>query len=444
MAKTTTANPATLLGDATRFADLRQRLLFLIGALVVYRIGTFVPVPGIDPIALEQFFQQQAGTILSMFNMFSGGALQRLSIFALGVMPYISASIIVQMATHVVPTLGQLRKEGESGRRKITQYTRYGTVVLSAFQSTAAATALQNQGVVLTPGTGFVLTAAITLVTGTMFLMWLGEQITERGVGNGISMIILSSILSGLPSAIGGTLELVNTGGMSQVMPFVLGILVLGVTGFVVFMERAQRRIPVNYAKRQQGRRMYAGQTSHLPFKINMSGVIPPIFASSLILFPATIASWFGTSQAVSWLQRLAASLSPGQPIYILLYAGLIMFFCFFYTSLVFNSRETADNLRRSGAFIPGIRPGQQTAEYIDKVLTRLTFWGAIYITAVCLLPEFMILEFSVPFYFGGTSVLIMVVVTMDFIAQLQAHMMTHQYEGLLKKANLRGYGKNT
>jgi preprotein translocase subunit SecY len=444
MAKTTTANPATLLGDATRFADLRQRLLFLIGALVVYRIGTFVPVPGIDPIALEQFFQQQSGTILSMFNMFSGGALQRLSIFALGVMPYISASIIVQMATHVVPSLGQLRKEGESGRRKITQYTRYGTVVLSAFQSTAAATALQNQGVVLTPGTGFVLTAAITLVTGTMFLMWLGEQITERGVGNGISMIILSSILSGLPSAIGGTLELVNTGGMSQVMPFVLGILVLGVTGFVVFMERAQRRIPVNYAKRQQGRRMYAGQTSHLPFKINMSGVIPPIFASSLILFPATIASWFGTSQAVSWLQRLAASLSPGQPIYILLYAALIMFFCFFYTSLVFNSRETADNLRRSGAFIPGIRPGQQTAEYIDKVLTRLTFWGAIYITAVCLLPEFMILEFSVPFYFGGTSVLIMVVVTMDFIAQLQAHMMTHQYEGLLKKANLRGYGKNT
>jgi preprotein translocase subunit SecY len=444
MAKTSTANPAALLGDATRFADLRQRLFFLVGALVVYRIGTFIPVPGIDPVALEQFFQQQSGTILSMFNMFSGGALSRLSIFALGIMPYISASIIIQMATHVVPTLGQLRKEGESGRRKITQYTRYGTVILSAFQSTAAATALQNQGVVLTPGTGFVLTAAITLVTGTMFLMWLGEQITERGVGNGISMIILASILSGLPSAIGGTLELVNTGGMSQVMPFVLGILVLGVTGFVVFMERAQRRIPVNYAKRQQGRRMYAGQTSHLPFKINMSGVIPPIFASSLILFPATIASWFGTSQAVSWLQRLAASLSPGQPIYILLYAGLIMFFCFFYTSLVFNSRETADNLRRSGAFIPGIRPGQQTAEYIDKVLTRLTFWGALYITAVCLLPEFMILEFSVPFYFGGTSVLIMVVVTMDFIAQLQAHMMTHQYEGLLKKANLRGYGKNT
>jgi preprotein translocase subunit SecY len=378
-----------------------------------------------------------------MFNMFSGGALERLSILALGIMPYISASIIMQMGTHVIPTLQQLRKEGESGRRKITQYTRYGTVVLASFQSVAAASALQTQGVVLIPGPAFVLTAAITLVTGTMFLMWLGEQITERGIGNGISMIILASILAGLPSAIGGTLELVNTGGMNQAMPFLLGFLVLGVTGFVVYMERAQRRIAVNYAKRQQGRRMYAGQTSHLPFKINMSGVIPPIFASSLILFPATIASWFGTSQAVSWLQRLAASLSPGQPVYILLYASLIMFFCFFYTALVFNSRETAENLRRSGAFIPGIRPGQQTADYIDKVLTRLTFWGALYITGVCLIPEFLILEFNVPFYFGGTSLLIIVVVTMDFMAQLQAHMMTHQYEGLLKKANLRGYGKS-
>jgi preprotein translocase subunit SecY len=443
MAKAGTVNPAALLGDATRSADLRHRLLFLLGALVVYRIGTFVPVPGIDPIQLQQFFEQQSGTILSMFNMFSGGALQRLSIFALGIMPYISASIILQMGTHVIPTLQQLRKEGESGRRKITQYTRYGTVVLASFQSVAAASALQTQGVVLNPGPAFVLTAAITLVTGTMFLMWLGEQITERGIGNGISMLILSSILSGLPSAIGGTLELVNTGGMNQAMPFLLAFLVLGITGLVVYMERAQRRIAVNYAKRQQGRRMYAGQTSHLPFKINMSGVIPPIFASSLILFPATIASWFGTSQAVSWLQRIAASLSPGQPVYILLYAGLIMFFCFFYTALVFNSRETAENLRRSGAFIPGIRPGQQTAEYIDKVLTRLTFWGALYITAVCLIPEFLILEFNVPFYFGGTSLLIIVVVTMDFMAQLQAHMMTHQYEGLLKKANLRGYGKN-
>jgi len=443
MAKAGTVSPTALLGDATRSADLRHRLLFLLGALVVYRMGTFVPVPGVDLVQFQQLFQQQSGTILSMFNMFSGGALERLSIFALGIMPYISASIILQMGTHVIPTLQQLRKEGESGRRKITQYTRYATVILASFQSVAAASALQTQMVVLNPGPSFVLTAAITLVTGTMFLMWLGEQITERGIGNGISMIILASILAGLPSAIGGTLELVNTGGMNQAMPFFLVFLVLGITGFVVYMERAQRRIAVNYAKRQQGRRMYAGQTSHLPFKINMSGVIPPIFASSLILFPATIASWFGTSQAVSWLQRIAASLSPGQPVYILLYGGLIMFFCFFYTALVFNSRETAENLRRSGAFIPGIRPGQQTADYIDKVLTRLTFWGALYITGVCLIPEFLILEFNVPFYFGGTSLLIIVVVTMDFMAQLQAHMMTHQYEGLLKKANLRGYGKN-
>jgi len=442
MAKAGTVNPAAILGQATRFTELRHRLFFLIGALVVYRSGTFIPVPGIDPLALEQFFEQQSGTILSMFNMFSGGALSRMSIFALGIMPYISASIIMQMATHVVPSLGQLRKEGESGRQKITQYTRYGTVILCCFQSMAAATALQNQGVVINPGSNFVFTAAVTLVTGTMFLMWLGEQITERGIGNGISMIILASIVSGLPSAIGGTLELVSTGGMNQAMPFILGILVLGVTFFVVFMERAQRRITVNYAKRQQGRRMYAGQTSHLPFKINMSGVIPPIFASSLILFPATIASWFGTSQAVSWLQTVAARLSPGQPLYIAIYAGLIIFFCFFYTALVFNSRETADNLKRSGAFIPGIRPGQQTAEYIDKVLTRLTFWGAMYITGVCLLPEFMILRFSVPFYFGGTSLLIIVVVSMDFMSQLQAHMMSHQYEGLLKKANLRGAGR--
>jgi preprotein translocase subunit SecY len=443
MAKAGTVNPAALLGDATRSADLRHRLLFLLGALVVYRIGSYIPIPGIDPEQLRLLFEQQEGTILSMFNMFSGGALERLSIFALGIMPYISASIILQMGTHVIPTLQQLRKEGESGRRKITQYTRYATVVLASFQAIAMAGAFQTQGVVLIPGSGFIMTAAITLVTGTMFLMWLGEQITERGIGNGISMIILSSILSGLPSAIGSTLEQVNTGGMNQAMPFFLIFLVLGITAVVVYMERAQRRIAVNYAKRQQGRRMYAGQTSHLPFKINMSGVIPPIFASSLILFPATIASWFGTSQAVSWLQRIAASLSPGQPVYILLYASLIMFFCFFYTALVFNSRETAENLRRSGAFIPGIRPGQQTAEYIDKVLTRLTFWGALYITAVCLIPEFLILEFNVQFYFGGTSLLIIVVVTMDFMAQLQAHMMTHQYEGLLKKANLRGYGKN-
>ncbi len=442
MARAGAASPASVLGAAGRFSEVRQRLFFLVGALVVYRIGTFIPVPGIDPTALGQFFEQQSGTILSMFNMFSGGALERMSIFALGIMPYISASIIMQLAVHVVPTLGQLRKEGEAGRRKITQYTRYGTVLLCSFQSIAATSALQNQGVVLSPGIGFVFSASATLVTGTVFLMWLGEQITERGIGNGISMIILASIVSGLPAAIGGTLELVNTGGMNPALPFVMGLLLLGVTGFVVYMERAQRRITVNYAKRQQGRRLYAGQTSHLPFKINMSGVIPPIFASSLILFPATIATWFGTGQAVSWLQRLAASLAPGQPIYILLYAALIIFFCFFYTSLVFNSRDTADNLKRSGAFIPGIRPGRQTADYIDKVLTRLTFWGAMYITGVCLMPEFMIYQFNVPFYFGGTSLLIIVVVTMDFMSQLQAHMMSHQYEGLLKKANLRGVGR--
>jgi preprotein translocase subunit SecY len=442
MAKAGASNPASMLGDVARFTELRQRVLFLIGALIVYRVGTFVPVPGIDPVALEQFFDAQQGTILTMFNMFSGGALQRLSIFALGVMPYISASIVLQMATHVVEPLKQLRKEGEAGRRKITQYTRYGTVVLSLFQAIAAATALQNSGVVLNPGSAFVLTAAVTLVTGTMFLMWLGEQITERGVGNGISMIILSSILSGLPSAIGSVLELVSTGAMGPGTPIVIAILILAVIAFVVFMERAQRRITVNYAKRQQGRKMYAGQTSHLPFKINMSGVIPPIFASSLILFPATIAQLLGTNQDYAWLTTLSASLYPGQPIYILLYATLIIFFCFFYTALVFNSRETADNLKRSGAFIPGIRPGQHTAEYIDKVLTRLTFWGALYISAVCLLPEFLRLQFSLPFYIGGTSMLIIVVVSMDFMAQLQAHMMTHQYEGLMKKANLKNYGR--
>jgi len=442
MAKAGASNPASMLGDVARFTELRQRVLFLIGALIVYRVGTFIPVPGIDPVALEQFFDAQQGTILTMFNMFSGGALQRLSIFALGVMPYISASIVLQMATHVVEPLKQLRKEGEAGRRKITQYTRYGTVVLSLFQAIAAATALQNSGVVLNPGSAFVLTAAVTLVTGTMFLMWLGEQITERGVGNGISMIILSSILSGLPSAIGSVLELVSTGAMSPGTPFGIVILILAVIGFVVFMERAQRRITVNYAKRQQGRKMYAGQTSHLPFKINMSGVIPPIFASSLILFPATIAQLLGTNQDYAWLTTLSASLYPGQPIYILLYASLILFFCFFYTALVFNSRETADNLKRSGAFIPGIRPGQQTAEYIDKVLTRLTFWGALYIAGVCLLPEFLRLQFNLPFYIGGTSMLIIVVVSMDFMAQLQAHMMTHQYEGLMKKANLKNYGR--
>jgi len=372
VAKSKLVNPVAALGEATRFADLRQRLFFLIGALIVYRVGTFIPVPGIDPVALEQFFEQQDGTILSMFNMFSGGALSRMSIFALGIMPYISASIIMQMASVVVPTLAQLKKEGEGGRRKITQYTRYGTVVLASFQSMGASVALQNQGVVLNPGPNFVFTAAVTLVTGTLFLMWLGEQITERGIGNGISMIILASIISGLPSALGGTLQLVETGEMPAALALILVFLVLAVMAGVVFIERGQRRITVHYAKRQQGRKMMQGQSTHLPFKINMAGVIPPIFASSIILFPATIAGWFGTTEGWGWLQTLGAQLAPGQPIYILLYASLIMFFCFFYTALVFNSQETADNLKRSGAFVPGIRPGRQTADYIDKVLTCL------------------------------------------------------------------------
>ncbi len=435
-------NPATALGEAARLGDLRKRLFFLLGALVVYRIGTFIPVPGIDPVALARFFQEQQGTILSVFNMFSGGALERLSILALGIMPYISASIIMQMMSVVVPSLAAMKKEGEAGRRKITQYTRYGTLGLATFQSIGAAVAFQNQGVVINPGPQFVFIACVTLVTGTMFLMWLGEQVTERGIGNGISMIILAGIVAGLPSALGGTLELVRNGEMPAALALILFFLVLAVTAFVAFVERGQRRIAVNYAKRQQGRRMYQGQTTHLPFKLNMAGVIPPIFASSLILFPATVAQWFGTADSMGWLQVLASSLSPGQPVYTLIYAGLIIFFCFFYTALVFNSRETADNLKRSGAFIPGIRPGQQTAEYIDSVLTRLTFWGAMYITAICLLPEFMIMYWNVPFYFGGTSLLIIVVVSMDFMSQLQAHMMSHQYDGLLKKANLKGYGR--
>jgi preprotein translocase subunit SecY len=435
-------NPATALGQAARLGDLRKRLFFLLGALVVYRIGTFIPVPGIDPVALARFFQEQQGTILSVFNMFSGGALERLSILALGIMPYISASIIMQMMAVVVPSLAALKKEGESGRRKITQYTRYGTLGLATFQSIGAAIAFQNQGVVINPGPQFVFIACVTLVTGTMFLMWLGEQVTERGIGNGISMIIMAGIVAGLPSALGGTLELVRNGEMPAALALILFFLILAVTAFVAFVERGQRRIAVNYAKRQQGRRLYQGQTTHLPFKLNMAGVIPPIFASSLILFPATVAQWFGTAESLGWLQIMASTLSPGQPIYTMVYAGLIIFFCFFYTALVFNSRDTADNLKRSGAFIPGIRPGQQTAEYIDAVLTRLTFWGAMYITAICLLPEFMIMYWNVPFYFGGTSLLIIVVVSMDFMSQLQAHMMSSQYDGLLKKANLKGYGR--
>jgi preprotein translocase subunit SecY len=444
---TPATNPALALGEATRFTEMRHRLLFLLGALVVYRIGTFVPVPGIDIAAMARLFDQQEGTILGLFNMFSGGALSRLSIFAMGVMPYISASIIIQMMAVVVPTMAAIKKEGESGRRKLTQWTRYFTFALAMFQGFAAASAFQSQGVALNPGWQFVMIGTVTLTAGTLFLMWLGEQMTERGVGNGISMLILAGIVAGLPAALGGTLEQVRAGELNPAFAILLLLLVVAVTAFVVFVERAQRRIPVNYAKRQVGRRMYAGQTSHLPFKMNMSGVIPPIFASSLLLFPATMASFFaaGASEG-GWqvlLQNAAAALGYGQPLHLLLYAGLIIFFCFFYTALVFNSRETAENLKKGGAFIPGIRPGQQTAEYVDKVLTRLTVWGAIYVTAVCLLPEILMVYGRVPFNFGGTSLLILVVVAMDFMAQLQAHMMSHQYEGLMKKANLRGYGRS-
>ncbi|MDY6943225.1 MAG: preprotein translocase subunit SecY [Pseudomonadota bacterium] len=422
--------------------ELRQRLLFLVGALVVFRIGAFIPVPGVDPQALADLFERSSGTILAMFNMFSGGALERLSLFALGVMPYISASIIIQLLSSVMPSLEQLKKEGEAGRRKLTQYTRYGTVGLATFQAIGAAIALQNQGVNAIQGPVFVLVAAVSLVTGTMFLVWLGEQVTERGIGNGISMIIFAGIVAGLPSALGGTFELVRTGEMNALIGILLLVLAFAVIGFVVFVERGQRRIPVHYAKRQQGRRLYAAQSSHLPLKLNMSGVIPPIFASSMILFPATIGSWFGDVQGLGWLQWLATAMSPGQPLYVMVYALLIVFFCFFYTALVFNSRDTADNLKRSGAFIPGIRPGAQTATYIDGVLTRLTVVGALYVTLVCLLPEFLILYLNVPFYFGGTSLLIIVVVVMDFMAQMQAHLMSHQYEGLLKKANLKTHGR--
>ena len=446
MANTTFDNPAAALGEAARFGEIRGRILFLIGGMLVYRIGTFIPVPGIDPQAVARFFNDQSNTILGMANMFSGGALQRLSLFAMGVMPYISASIIIQMMSMVVPTLIEYRKEGQSGQRKLTDLTRYGAVVLALFQSFAAAIALQNNHMVLVGGFQWLVTATLTMTTGTMFLMWLGEQITERGIGNGISLLILAGIVAGLPSAVGNTAESVSTGEMSGPFALLLLIIVVGVTFFVVFMERAQRRIPVNYAKRQVGRRVYAGQSSHLPFKINMSGVIPPIFASSLLLFPATIANFAGASTK-GWLgdalQSLAASLGYGQPLHLVIYGVLILFFCFFYTALVFNSRDTAQNLQKSGAFIPGIRPGQQTADYIDKVLTRLTLWGAPYVAAVCLLPEFLVSQQGVPFQFGGTSLMIVVVVVMDFMAQLQAQLMSHQYPGLLKKANLLNYGKS-
>lgn len=443
------ASPAARLaglGGLGKFSDLKQRILFLLGAFVVYRIGTYIPVPGINPVALAELFRDTQSSIIGLFNMFSGGALRRFSVFALGIMPYISSSIIIQLMSSAVPALEELKKEGEAGRRKITQYTRYGTVILATVQALGIAIALESQQagglpVVVAPGIGFKVMTVVTLVTGTMFLMWLGEQVTERGIGNGISMIIFAGIVAGLPRAIAQTLDLVGRGSFNPLFALALFAIAMGVTWFVVLMERAQRRITVNYAKRQQGRRMLAGASSHLPLKINMAGVIPPIFASSIILLPSTVASWFGQNQEVGWLRNLATTLSPGQPIYVILYASAIVFFCFFYTALVFNPKETADNLKKSGAFIPGIRPGDQTASYIDGVMTRLTLVGAIYVTLVCLLPEFLIVNWNVPFYFGGTSLLIVVVVSMDFMAQVQAHLMSRQYESLLRKANLTGGG---
>ncbi len=434
------ATNAATIAKTGKFGDLRRRLVFLLLALVVYRIGAHIPVPGINPDQLAALFQGQQGGILSLFNMFSGGALSRFTVFALGIMPYISASIIMQLMTYVVPTFEQLKKEGEAGRRKITQYTRYGALGLAVFQSFSIAVALESSaGLVISPGFGFRITAMVSLTAGSMFLMWLGEQITERGLGNGISILIFAGIAAGLPSAIGGLLELVRTGAMNVIIALLIVAVVVLVTYFVVFVERGQRKILVNYARRQVGNKVYGGQSSHLPLKLNMAGVIPPIFASSIILLPATVVGWFSTGEGgFSWIKDIASALRPGEPIYVLLYAAAIVFFCFFYTALVFNSKETADNLKKSGAFIPGIRPGDQTARYIDKILVRLTLAGAVYITFVCLLPEFLILKYNVPFYFGGTSLLIIVVVTMDFMAQVQNYMMSQQYESLLKKANFK------
>ncbi len=425
-------------------SELKRRLLFVVGALLVFRAGSFVPIPGIDAAVLADLFEKQQGTIIELFNMFSGGALERASILALGIMPYISASIIVQLLTVVHPALAELKKEGESGRRKISQYTRYGTLVLATFQAIGIATGLPSMipGLVAAPGLGFYFTAVVSLVTGTMFLMWLGEQITERGIGNGISLIIFTGIVAGLPNAIGQTIEQARQGELHVLLLFLIAVIAFAVIYFVVFMERGQRRIVVNYAKRQQGRKVFAAQSTHLPLKVNMAGVIPAIFASSIILFPSTLAQWFGQSEGLGWLSDISLALSPGQPLYVILYATAIIFFCFFYTALVFNPRETADNLKKSGAFVPGIRPGEQTAKYIDKVMTRLTLAGALYITFICLIPEFMMLTMNVRFYFGGTSLLIVVVVIMDFMAQVQTHLMSNQYESVLKKANLKGYGR--
>ncbi len=435
-------SPSSNQASGSKYGDLKRRIIFLLLALVVYRIGAHVPVPGIDPEMLTKLFNEQQGGILGLFNMFSGGALSRFSVFALGIMPYISASIIMQMLSYVLPSLESLRKEGEAGRRKITQYTRYGTLALGVFQAFGIAVALESQpGLVLNPGFMFQFTTIVSLVTGTMFLMWLGEQITERGLGNGISIIIFAGIVAGLPAAVSGLFQLVSSGAISPLSAIFVIAIVAVVTAFVVFIERGQRRITVNYAKRQVGNRFYGGQTSYLPLKMNMSGVIPPIFASSLILFPATLAGWFTSGDSTRWIRDLAAALSPGQPLYTLLYAALIVFFAYFYTALVFNPKETAENLKKSGAFVPGIRPGEQTSRYIDKVLLRLTLGGAIYLTFVCLVPEFLNIRFNVPFYFGGTSLLIVVVVTMDFMSQVQAYMMSQQYENLLKKTNFKGFG---
>ena len=433
------------LAGAGKFTELRQRLLFVVGALLVYRLGCFIPVPGVNPEAMLQLMETQEGTIVDMFNMFSGGALSRFSLFALNVIPYISASIVMQLMVQVVPSLKALQKEGESGRRKITQWSRLGSIPLAIFQSAGIAIALQSSGasngipVVYAPGMGFILTAVVSLTAGTMFLMWLGEQVTERGIGNGVSLIIFAGIVAGLPSAVLGTIEAARNGQMTSIAVIAIVLIVLAVTWFVVFVESGQRRITVNYARRQGGRSAYMNQTSFLPLKLNMSGVIPPIFASSIIMFPATASTWFGQAGSATWLQRVSQALSPGEPLYILLYGGLIAGFTFFYTALVFNSQETADNLKKSGALIPGIRPGKATADYVDGVLTRLTAAGAAYLVAVCLLPEFMRTELGTSFYFGGTSLLIVVVVVMDFIAQIQAHLMSHQYDSLLKKANLKG-----
>lgn len=430
---------------AGKINELRNRILFLLGALLVFRVGAHIPVPGIDPAAMAAFFNQQRGTILGMFNMFSGGALSRLTVFALGIMPYISASIIFQLAGAVFPKLEELKKEGEAGRRKITEYTRYATVILALMQGLGIAIAIEKMHaghlpVVIDPGPLFLFTTTISLACGTVFLMWIGEQITERGIGNGISMIIFAGIVAGLPDAIGTTFELTKTGQFQPLFIVALFVLALGVTGFVVFMESAQRRIPIQYAKRQVGRKIYGGQSTHMPLKVNMSGVIPPIFASSIILLPATLSGWFANVPGMEWLARFGQALSPGSALYVVVFTTAIVFFAFFYTAMVFNPRDTADNLKKSGGFVPGIRPGEHTAKYMDRILTRLTLWGAIYLTLVCLLPEFLIVQYNVPFYFGGTSLLIVVVVMMDLMGQIQSHLLTHQYEGLIRKNPLSGH----